>query len=198
MNTGIAQIFGNVQEPRIRLNKVTPDSKMGINFNNNMVLPSNFKDVVEKDRLRYLNEGDEQPLILLESASGLDSDPALLGLVWELVDAVGSGFQFKLKYMNPLEVSQNDEPDKIKVILNIDQITDEYGQSLPNGTSMIVDAPRQIPSEEEAVALEQSGESSETASLSVMGGNLVVNFLLAAALNHLWSMLNGLQLSTHL
>ena len=100
--------------------------------------------------------------------------------------------------MNPLEVSQNDEPDKIKVILNIDQITDEYGQSLPNGTSMIVDAPRQIPSEEEAVALEQSGESSETASLSVMGGNLVVNFLLAAALNHLWSMLNGLQLSTHL
>ena len=59
MNTGIAQIFGNVQEPRIRLNKVTPDSKMGINFNNNMVLPSNFKDVVEKDRLRYLNEGDE-------------------------------------------------------------------------------------------------------------------------------------------
>ena len=59
MNTGIAQIFGNVQEPRVRLNKVTPDSKMGINFNNNMVLPSNFKDVVEKDRLRYLNEGDE-------------------------------------------------------------------------------------------------------------------------------------------
>ena len=59
MNTGIAQIFGNVQEPRTRLNKVTPDSKMGINFNNNMVLPSNFKDVVEKDRLRYLNEGDE-------------------------------------------------------------------------------------------------------------------------------------------
>ena len=57
---------------------------------------------------------------MLESASGLDSDPALLGLVWELVDAVGSGFQFKLKYMNPLEVSQNDEPDKIKVILNID------------------------------------------------------------------------------
>ena len=82
--------------------------------------------------------------------------------------------------------------------MNIDQITDEYGQSLPNGTTMIVNAPRLIPSEEEAVAIESSGESSENASLSVMGGNFVVNLLLAAALNHLWSMLNGLQLSTHL
>lgn len=49
-----------------------------------------------------------------------------------------------------------------------------------------------IPSEEEAVALEQSGDSSETASLSIMGGNFIMNFLLAAALNHLWSLLNGL------
>ena len=55
-----------------------------------------------------------------------------------------------------------------------------------------------IPSEEEAVALEQSGDSSETASLSIMGGNFIMNFLLAAALNHLWSLLNGLQVSTHM
>ena len=31
-----------------------------------------------------------------------------------------------------------------------------------------------------------------------MGGNFLVNLILAASLNQLWSMLNGLQLSTHM
>ena len=31
-----------------------------------------------------------------------------------------------------------------------------------------------------------------------MAGNLLLNLLLVAALNHLWSMLNGLQLTTHM
>ena len=45
-------------------------------------------------------------------------------------------------------------PDKVKVILNLSEFTDEYGQTLGNDTSLIVDAPRQIPSEEEAQAIE--------------------------------------------
>ena len=63
---------------------------------------------------------------------------------------------------------------------------------------MLVEVPRQIPSEEEASAISKGGETSELASSSVMGGNLVLNLLLATALNQLWSMLNGLQLSTHM
>ena len=31
-----------------------------------------------------------------------------------------------------------------------------------------------------------------------MGGNLILNIILAASLNQLWTMLNGLQLSTHM
>ena len=68
---------------------MTPDSKLGLNFNNKMVIPDNFKEVVKKDRLRYLEDKSEQPLIVLESATGADSDPALLGLDWELVDSAG-------------------------------------------------------------------------------------------------------------
>ena len=63
---------------------------------------------------------------------------------------------------------------------------------------MLVEVPRQIPSEEEASAISKGGETSELASSSVMGGNLVLNLILATALNQLWSMLNGLQLSTHM
>ena len=64
--------------------------------------------------------------------------------------------------------------------------------------TMLVVVPRQIPSEEEAVAIESGGESTEAGSSIVMGGNFILNLILAASLNQLWSMLNGLQLSTHM
>ena len=63
---------------------------------------------------------------------------------------------------------------------------------------MLIEIPRQIPSEEEAAAIESGGESTEVGSSSVMGGNFILNLILAASLNQLWSMLNGLQLSTHM
>ena len=31
-----------------------------------------------------------------------------------------------------------------------------------------------------------------------MGGNFLMNLIMVASLNHLWSMLNGLQISTHM
>ena len=74
-----------------------------------------------------MEDEEYQPIIVLESAAGGDSDPEKLGLDWELVESGEEGFNFKLIYKNPLEVSQNDEPDKIKVILNIEHIIDEYG-----------------------------------------------------------------------
>lgn len=69
---------------------------------------------------------------------------------------------------------------------------------MADGTMVTAKLPLQIPSEEEAVTLEKAGESAEDTSMSVMGGNFLVNLLLVASLNHLWSMINGLQLSTHM
>jgi len=69
---------------------------------------------------------------------------------------------------------------------------------MEDGQILEVEVPRQIPSEEEAVAIEETGEASESSCLAVMGGNMVVNFILAASLNHLWSMINGLQIPTHM
>ena len=63
---------------------------------------------------------------------------------------------------------------------------------------MLVDVPRQIPSEQQAYLLEKGGETSELTSISVMGGNFIINLIMAFSLNYLWSMLNGLQLQTHL
>ena len=141
---------------------------------------------------------DKLPLIEILSEPGIDSIADMLNLDWEITEFTEKGIDFKLYYVNPLEVSQNDEPDIVKVKLNLSQFTDEYGQPMEDGQIIEVEVPRQIPSEEDAVAIEATGQTSETGCFAVMGSNLVVNFILAASLNHLWSMINGLQLSTHM
>ena len=82
-------------------------------------------------------------------------------LDWELIDASGEGLDFKLKYTNPLEVSQGDLPDKVKLRLNLDQFIDEFGQSLANDTILEMIVPRLIPSQEEAAAIKNTGKNSE-------------------------------------
>ena len=52
---------------------------------------------------------------------------AYLHLDWELTKADETGLDFRLKYKEPLEVSQNETPDLVKVTLNLNQFTDEYG-----------------------------------------------------------------------
>ena len=63
---------------------------------------------------------------------------------------------------------------------------------MPNNTILFADVPRQIPSDVDVAAIEKGGTSSKIASSVAMGGNLVLNLILAFSLNHLWSMLNGL------
>ena len=52
---------------------------------------------------------------------GLGSDPAKLELTdWELTDITEFGFSFKFFYKDPIEISQNDTPDMIKVRFNVE------------------------------------------------------------------------------
>lgn len=81
-------------------------------------------------------------MIEVETEAGEGSDLERLGLDWELSDVTDSGFGFKLRFKDPLYVSQNDTPDKLRVRFNLEQIKDIYGQSLGNGTTMLVDVPR--------------------------------------------------------
>ena len=145
-----------------------------------MLMPSDFKEKIAENR-RNLQQG-EKAIISIESQPGEDSDQDLLDLDWELKAADEAGVEFKLIFNQPLEVSQNDQPDKVKVMLNLDSYTDEFGQSMGN-TTMLIEVPRQIPSETEAAAIESGGESTEVGSSSVMGGNFILNLILAASLN---------------
>ena len=82
--------------------------------------------------------------------------------------------------------------------LNIENFVDTIGLSLRRDATLQSFIPRQIPSEAEAAAIENSGASSGDVSTGAMAGNFVVSLILAASLNQLWSMMNGLQLAVHL
>ena len=51
----------------------------------------------------------------------------MLELDWNITEFSEKMIDFKLIYVNPLEVSQNEVPDKIKVLINLSNFTDEYG-----------------------------------------------------------------------
>lgn len=88
------------------------------------------------------------------SEPGEDSSADKLRLDWEITEFTEKGIDFKIIYVDPLEVSQNDEPDIVKVKLNMSNFTDEYGQPMEDGQVIEVKVPRQIPSEEEAHRIE--------------------------------------------
>ena len=66
-------------------------------------------------------------MIEIQSLAGEGSDTDLIGLDWEMTSANEEGISFKLIYTDPLEVSQNETPDKVKVLLSLSEFTDEYG-----------------------------------------------------------------------
>ena len=103
------------------------DGKLGIAFNNKMLLPDDFLEIIAENKRRYLEGSEQSPLIEIQSVAGEDSNVDQLGLDWKVTEVNEHGMDFKLAYADPLEVSQNDQPDKVKVRFNLGQFTDEYG-----------------------------------------------------------------------
>ena len=83
-----------------------------------MRLPDDFLDKVNASKLRSL-QSDEPAVIEIQPVAGSDSDASQLELDWEITDFSESGLDFKLVFADPLAVSQNDEPDTVKVKLNL-------------------------------------------------------------------------------
>lgn len=141
---GLASFF-NVNEPTPKTKEIRSDGKVGIAFNNRMLLPDDFLSIVQQSRLRALEDEDAPPpLIEIISKPGEDSDLDKLGLNWEITGFTEKSLDIKLVYVNPLEVSQNDMPDVVKVIVNLSRFTDEFGQSMADGTILEIEVPRQV------------------------------------------------------
>ena len=79
---GLASFF-NVKEPSPKFKNVANNGKIGMAFNNPMLLPDNFLDLVKESRLRQL-DGDGLAIIEIQSVAGEDSSADLLGLDWDI------------------------------------------------------------------------------------------------------------------
>ena len=50
----------------------------------------------------------------------------------------------------------------------------------------------------QAAAIEAAASTAESASTAAVGTNFIINIMLSASLNQLWSMMNGLQIFVHM
>ena len=154
--SGVLSVF-NVNEPTPKMKEIRNDGKMGIVFNNKITFPDNFLEIIQNNRLRCLEDSEVPPLIEIIPESGDTESTVSQAIDWEITSVGEKNIDFKLVYSKPLEVSQGAVPDKVKVRLNLSQFTDEYGQPMADGTEMEVEVPRQIPDENEAASIEESG-----------------------------------------
>ena len=63
---------------------------------------------------------------------------------------------------------------------------------MPRSVIKYIWIPTQMASAEEAKIIESSGEATSGSSVSLLGGNFIVNLFLGGAVDQLWSLVNSL------
>ena len=66
-------------------------------------------------------------------------DDNLIG--WQIVSISSTNIDIDLEFEEPLEVSQADNPDKLLVKFNFEELIDENRNSLPTGIIKLIDLP---------------------------------------------------------
>jgi len=167
--------------PRVKISKFLMNGLMTITFSEALGFPENLLDEID-----------------IQVQPGSETDPALLGFNFNITSTEQTAIEIKFTFDNPLEISQLSDPEKVKVALNLESFKHPDDIKMQGYVFLTSFIPRQIPSEAEAAAIESSGSSTEDGSTAVMSSNFFISLLMAASLNQLWSMLNGLQLAVHL
>lgn len=121
---------------------------------------------------------------------GVESDPSKLGFSWIVTDVSPELIELQISFADPLQISQNEEPDYLSVKVNMDYFVDENNLPLER-QSFEAEIPRQL-STGEAEAIGAGAAATQAVTTAVMGSNFVINLVMAASLSQLWSMLNGL------
>ena len=194
-----------VNIPRASIKYFGMDGRMRIKFSKPLSIPSNirqkFTEITltevpmygEDEEVEYLRN-----IIRIELIAGEMSDPDLLRFNYTLTDIDSREITIKFKWEHPLELSQNDPPERMRLVLNMEKYVDEDGLSLERDLRLTCYVPRQVLSEDEVNAISAGGIGSNASSGGAMFFSFVSSFMVGASLNYLWSMMNGLQLIEHL
>ena len=109
----------------------------------------------------------------------------LIDLTWNVIDWTPSQIDFSLNFTYPVNVSQNDEPDLLMMMLNIHDYTTNSGKYLPINAVLEVFIPRQLDRDTEQLVV-TAADVAEKSSNAILGSNVLVNLMLSASLNMIW------------
>ena len=125
----------------------------------------------------------------VEGKSGYD-DGEMFRFEWSLVDVTNFGIIFELVFEDPIMISQGEEPDALDLTLDLSEFRSKSGYEMKPMVLHIM-LPRQM-NVDTAAAIETAAATAESASTAAVGTNFLINIMLSASLNQLWSMMNGL------
>ena len=160
-----------------------------------MSFPSDFSELVESRKQSRDLSVQSYPLISITAVPGEESDSNKVQISdWTVESFDEHSITFHMRYEEPIEISQNDEPESVTISLRLSELADAEGRPLPVEETLTVTVPRQIPDEKQADSIAEGSSTTEFITFAI----LVLNFLFSASLAQVWGLLNGMQLTVHL
>ena len=109
---------------------------------------------------------------------------------WALTEVTNFAIAIELTFENPIMISQGEEPDSVDLAIDLSEFKAKNGYRM-SPMVMNIQLPRQM-NVDSAAAIESAAATAESASTAAVGTNFLINIMLSASLNQLWSMMNGL------
>jgi hypothetical protein len=168
-----------------------PDDMKEI-LNSEYIKPNTTKFDLLGTRLLSRKEERRNQSLLEVKVISYDNDSFSENFVrWKVSNVTSRLITIDLEFLSPIQVSQGDLLDTVYLFISFANITDIYGSSLPEFEVITKQIPRLMGSKAEAAAIEAIGTSLKYTSTAIVSSNFLVNLLLTASLNGLWSMLNS-------
>ena len=104
------------------------------------------------------------------------------------------GVELQLTFASPDSVSQEEAPDLILLQVELGEYKDLNGVNMPESVVKYSAFPRQIASAEEAQTVGEASATARWTAWSSVGGSVVVNTLIAGAMDEVWSLINSQQI----
>ena len=101
---------------------------------------------------------------------------------WELIDFDQDGMVLKLKFRDPLDVSQRDRPDLLLLQLDLSEYKDYDDLNLPPSLVKYVEIPPQMPDGDKQ-GIMNAAEIASSATMGTIGSNVFLNILVSASMD---------------
>lgn len=154
-----------------------------------MVFPDNMLDVIRQ------SEGSERSLLSLELIPFDHEETSLSRLQdWSITSVDSEWIKIKLQFEAPLEVSQGEESDLLFILANLQAYPDVDGLTLPQNFYQEVALPKLFASDKQQQTLSTVREAVASSAKSAVALNGVLQLVMNASANQLWSALNNQQI----